>query len=534
MSEPRTVSEALVASVERGAERVAFITDDLRPGIGEVLRASLMVRDLLRDRGVCPGDRVIVWGDGARPLEWLASYFGIHLLGGWCAPLNPKIASADAGFFTDDLAPAAVLAPVDLLRRDVPDIWSRAGIAADRIIGLDLIGEARALIEAKDVTLPAARDSTPYRGGEGGDLIYTTGTTGRAKGVILPGEVEYATGARYAEAQTLSRGAIIHSPIPMFTASAIMTLILPIVAVDAIFSIDHPFAPLRSLQRARSCRCEVFKAVPTHYLLIGNAADVEPLPSVRLAITTAAPLSATGFEQMRRLFPRAAIRALFGSTESAGAFTIIDDAQLRRSLGSLGSPAPGCEIDLLDARPSSGGAAGEEEGDLVLRGPFPAAGYWRRSAEIVAATFLPGGGVRTGDRATRVGDDYVLGGRTSSVINRGGFKIDPAEIEAIVNLVPWVEDSCVIAITHDVLGEDLLLVVQARRADEAREAALSDAQIDELGARLSATLPKHKRPRQVLSRRLTRNALGKIDRKELRELAEADRTRWTAIPNAER
>jgi acyl-CoA synthetase (AMP-forming)/AMP-acid ligase II len=347
--------------------------------------------------------------------------------------------------------------------------------------------------------------------------------------------VQHATGTRYAAAQTLGRGTIIQSPIPMFTASAIMTLILPIVTSDAIFAIDHPFEPGRSLERARVEHSHVFKAVPAHYMLLTNAADrLEPVPTVRLAITTAAPLSATAFRGMRALFPNAAVRALFGSTESAGTFSIIDESQLRASLGSLGSPAPDCELDLLGPEPSSG-TASEEEGDLVLRGPFPAAGYWRRPPDVARSTFLPQGGVRTGDRATRIGADYILGGRTSAVINRGGFKIDPAEIEAIVNAIPWVEDSCVISIAHEVLGEDLLLVVQGAPpppGQPAREPRFTGVQIAELTEHLTVKLPRQKRPRHLLGQTLTRNALGKVDRKNLQTLAEGSRAQWIEIREA--
>ena len=94
MADVKTIGEALLASVDRDSDRVAFITDAMRPSIAEVLQQSLGVRDLLRDRGARPGDRVVVWGDGAHPLEWMVSYFGVHLLGAWCVPSNPRMERA--------------------------------------------------------------------------------------------------------------------------------------------------------------------------------------------------------------------------------------------------------------------------------------------------------------------------------------------------------------------------------------------------------------------------------------------------------
>ncbi|MGE3993838.1 class I adenylate-forming enzyme family protein, partial [Pseudorhodoplanes sp.] len=425
-----------MASLARDPQRAAFFANSRKSSIGDLAQRAAAVRDFLVGHDVKPGDRVILCMDGLHAEEWMACYFGIHLLGAWCVPLNPKAVAANATFFIEDLEPTAILTATDGVAA-----WGQTGIDARRIIAVDFADSSvRAVVDGRAWPLNLSSTVKSAEKEEGGDLIYTTGTTGRPKGVILPSDIEFETGRRYAVAQTLERGKVIHSPIPLFTASAIMTLVLPIIATDAAFSIDGTFSPALSLDKARAAGCNVFKAVPSHYLLIGNEAQVEPLESVRLAITTAAPLSATGYGQIKRLFPNAEIMALFGSTESAGAFTIISQEQLQRSLGSLGTPIEECKIELRNPVINE---TGEEEGDLVLRGSVLAAGYWRRDASVVEATFI-GGGVRTGDRATRVGDDFVLGGRTSSVINRGGLKIDPAEIESVINVLSWVEDSCVL------------------------------------------------------------------------------------------
>ena len=90
-----------------------------------------------------------------------------------------------------------------------------------------------------------------------------------------------------------------------------------------------------------------------------------------------------------------------------------------------------------------------------------------------------------------------------------------------------------IPVEHDVLGEDLLLVLQVRPGAPAGDAELGPQQIADLEAQLRATLPKSKRPRQVVEGRLSRNALGKIDRKALRALVESHRGQWLPILRGE-
>ena len=119
-----------------------------------------------------------------------------------------------------------------------------AGMDRSRVVGLDL-GIGIAIIDGVTTALPMPPPS-PSLVADGGDLIYTTGTTGRAKGVVLPSKVQHATGLRYAQAQDLGWGKTIHSPIPIFTASAVMTLVLPVVTADATYSIDCPFDPAQT------------------------------------------------------------------------------------------------------------------------------------------------------------------------------------------------------------------------------------------------------------------------------------------------
>ena len=514
---PDALGRALLLASQSDPHRPALVTDRGTCSVLDVADQSSRLAAELSRLGVMAGDRVIVSGERSDPAGFVAAYFAVHLVGAWCTPVRSDVLLKETRFLLEDTLPAAVVVAGDGVVSN-----ANAGLFGENDEAVPLL-----MLESGDRARVATVVNGSLRSGKGarddlvdprgGDILYTTGTTGKPKGVVLPAEIQWETARRYADVQGLTVGSVIQSPIPLYTASAIMSLILPIVIGGSTLSVDTPFTPDESTRRLARSDSNVYKGVPAHFVLLKRA-GVPPAPHVKTVITTAAPLSHLAFRAMHDVFPEARAISLFGSTESAGAFTAANGDELASDLAYLGSPCFDTTLDLISSEPSNYHGMPSKTGSLLLRSEVVADGYWRRPESVARSTFVSDGGVLTGDKAIRRGDRFFLGGRTSSVINRGGHKIDPSEIETVLARLPWVEDSCAVGTPDEVLGEDTLVMIQCAPSLHSRPDLLADEVTQAIATQLSAV----KSPRwAVFVEELPRNPHGKADRRQI--LEELDR-----------
>jgi acyl-CoA synthetase (AMP-forming)/AMP-acid ligase II len=375
---------------------------------------------------------------------------------------------------------------------------------------------------------PSSRPRDPVGGDDPAYIVYTSGTTGRAKGVLLTARgMLWVTAACWAPICGLSDRDNVLSPLPLFHSYALNLSVLSILATGASVYLMEKFSTSEVLTLLRTGAFTLMPGVPTmfHYLLQraraekAAKADARPrrlrararaaaskLPSLRLCVSAGAILPATLNREFEEFFAVPLLDG-YGITETSTMVTMNWPAG-GRVPGSCGIPLPGLAVRIVD--PSTGGdVAPRAEGELIVRGPGVMLGYHNMPAET--ATALREGWYRTGDLARSDENGFLsISGRLKELIIRGGQNIAPAEIEEVVNAHPSVLDSAVVAIPHEHLGEVPALFVVPRPGERVEPEVIL--------AHCAKHLSTYKVPQSVHGiAEIPRTGSGKIIRFKLRD-----------------
>jgi acyl-CoA synthetase (AMP-forming)/AMP-acid ligase II len=348
---------------------------------------------------------------------------------------------------------------------------------------------------------------TPPRTDDLALLMYTSGTTGRPKGVMLTQANLAANANAIATEHALTPADRVLGVLPLYHINAFAVTMLAPLASGGSVAMAPKFSAARFWAQALDTQCTWINVVPTivSYLLEGEkpAADLSRLRFCRSASAALPPEHLRGFE---RKFGLGVIETM-GLTETvAPSFSNpLDPAQ--RKLGAVGR-ASGCEARIIDAelRPLPDGQTGE----LAIRGPNVMRGYYK-NPEATAASFTPDGWLRTGDLGHRDSDGFFfVTGRIKELIIKGGENIAPREIDEALLKHPAVLDAAAVGIPDTHYGQEILACVVLREGMTAGEDELRDFCI--------ATLGRYKTPKRFrFMADLPRGPSGKVQRLKLAE-----------------
>jgi acyl-CoA synthetase (AMP-forming)/AMP-acid ligase II len=500
--------ELLRRRAEAHGDKVAYRDSRRAVNYGELLRRTGNLAGHLQERGLGPGDSVAIFLPNS--VEWVESCFATLRPGGVAVPISydasrPEIAYrlADADcrtiVTTDEHADSLAC-----VLHELPG--ARTIILADR--GERRSDELRFAELADTPSTSAPRDRAEMT--KPSFIVYTSGTTGTAKGVMLSlHSLLWVTAACWAPIVGLSADDVILSPLPLFHSYALSLSVLTVLAVGASEHICERFSTREVFDALLSGAYTFMPGVPTmfHYLLqAGTDAPAARFPGLRLCVSAGAIMPAA----LNRAFEdRFGVTLLdgYGITETATMVTM-NWPNGTRVPGSCGLPVPGLAVRIVDPLNGHDVAAGSE-GELIVRGPNLMTGYHNRPEETAIA--LREGWYRTGDLARSDANGYLtITGRLKELIIRGGQNIAPAEIEAAAGNFEAVFDCAAIGVPHDTLGEvPVLFVVE-------RPGCRVDA--DALLAHCRQQLSAYKVPVAVhLVGDIPRTGSGKIMRFRLRE-----------------
>ena len=498
---PETVGQILAASAARVPAGAALV-DPAGPGIdfAGLLRATTAFRARLRALGIGPQDRVaVVLPNGAEPSLLLLGLLSSAV----AAPLHPNLTPEELGAVLPRLRPAALL-----------DLGGHpAAVAAAEVAGIPVRGVAVGLGPEPAIRLaggpvgPPAPDR-PTTADDLTVIISTSGTTGRAK--LVP--------RRHRD---LALSAVFHARLLRLTPSDRTAVAVPIshilgqyVLLRALVG-GHPIlCPARVdpgdapgladlVARHDLTWLQTTPALLSDLLTVAEQHPDLPNPSLRLLRCGSAELTPALRERAEAVF-RVPLYNALGSSEATNLSAESDDHPHRP--GTLGRALPGMRIADGDTPLPDG-----EAGEIQSRGPHVFPGYWDDPG-LNARSFTPDGWFRTGDRG-RIRDGYLeLLGRADDTINRGGHKVDPREVSALLAVHPAVAEAAVFAVPDPRLGQEVAAAV-VLRPDAAADAR-------QLRRWLLDRLSPHKVPRKLLLLdALPRTATGKVSRPELRRLA---------------
>lgn len=406
--------------------------------------------------GVEPGDAVALYLPNS--VLWVESCLAILRAGGVVVPVSHDATPDEVAYRLADSGSKAVIATAG--RKSLLDSISRSGsVAGLRIFAGDPAGDAGGLgLERLLRTSPVRAASAPEDLHATSFIVYTSGTTGRAKGVLLSlHSMLWVAAACWAPIAGLAQSDHVLSPLPLYHSYAVNLSVLGVLAVGASEYIMEKYSTAETLRLLAGSAFTVFPGVPTmfHYLLHaaeGLMIDTSPL---RLCISAGAVMPATlnaGFEA------RFGVPLVdgYGITETSTMVTM-NGPSWSRVMGSCGMPLPGVATRIVDPETRED-LAPHHEGELIVRGPNLMKGYHRKPDETSAA--LHRGWYRTGDLARSDENGFLtITGRLKELIIRGGQNIAPAEIEEVAATADGVLDCAVIGAAHEQLGEVPVLFV---------------------------------------------------------------------------
>jgi malonyl-CoA/methylmalonyl-CoA synthetase len=434
--------------------------------------------------------RVAVW---AHPTpEFCVAAVAAVSAGVALIPVNPKLGRAELEHVLSDSRPDVLIDPPD----ELPALASHL-----RRLSVDL-SERRA-------ELPAMRpaDQDPAL------IVYTSGTTGRPKGAVLPGRAIASNLDALAEAWAWTGEDVLVHGLPLFHVHGLVLGLFGPLRLGGTLCHLGGFDPHAAATALRDGGTMLF-GVPTMYHRIGRAAEAQGgaaitdgLRSARLLVSGSAALPAPEFERIRRLTGQQIVER-YGMTETLMNLAVRADGERRP--GRVGIPVPGVELQLLDDDGVALTASdGETMGEVAVRGPNLFSGYLNRPD--ATAESLRDGWFHTGDLATRDPDGYwrIVGRRATDLIKTGGYKVGAGEVEVALLDHPRVLEAAVTGEPDPDLGERIIAWVVPDGNRDALER--------ELTAHVAGELAPHKRPREVrFLDELPRNALGKVIKTELR------------------
>jgi malonyl-CoA/methylmalonyl-CoA synthetase len=466
---------------------------------GDLLDLSGRVARVLLDLGVKPGDRIAAQVE--KSAEALLVYLGALRAGGVYLPLNTAYTEGEIRYFLGDAEPTLFVCRPEQ-QAQMEGVAREAGVPHVLTLGErgdgSLWDRVRAAT-AGGVDVPRSKDDLAA-------FLYTSGTTGRSKGAML----SHGNLASNAEAlrdtwQFTAADRLLHA-LPIFhTHGLFVATNITLMAGGSMLFL--PRFDLGEMMRLLP-RATAMMGVPTFYTRLLSRPDFnrELVAHMRLFVSGSAPLSAETHKEFKERTGHAILER-YGMTETN--MNTSNPYEGDRIPGSVGKPLPGVELRIAD--PETGAVLPQGEiGMIEIRGPNVFKGYWRMP-EKTKAEFRDDGFFISGDLGFVDGRGYVyISGRGKDLIISGGFNVYPAEVEGAIEALPCVAECAVIGVPHADFGEGVVAVVIPKPG-----ASLDEKEMLRI---LGTELAKYKLPKRIiLAESLPRNAMGKVQKNELRE-----------------
>ncbi|MEU4647784.1 class I adenylate-forming enzyme family protein [Nocardia fluminea] len=490
-------------------ERDYLVTEDRRISFTEHAAAAGALATALAGRfGVGKGDRVGILA--ANGPDWVIAFWAAQCLGAIPVGYNAWWAPPEIAYGLGHTTPSVVVADA-----------KRAALLAETGTDLPVLTmeeDLPALIaEFGGGEIP----STPLGEDDPAVILYTSGTSGRPKGVVHSQRnmVAISDYHRFTDAMLAAftgqepgdgpseRRYLVTAP--LFHIASLHNLVIPRLLTGAAAVFPHgAFEVGRVLSLVEREKVTNWAAVPTMASrLLEHDVAQHDLSSLSALSLNSAPTSPALLASLREKIPalQFSLTTSYGLTESGTAATVATPLDLAADDASVGRPIIGVAVQIRDAEGNP--VAEGEEGEICIRSPYVMLGYWNDDA-ATAASIDGQRWLRSGDFGTMVEGRLTVSGRRTDLILRGGENVYPTEIENVLVEHPAVRDCAVFGVSHPDLGQEVAAIVVAEPGAVDQE---------ELRAFVADRLAYFKVPARwrITSEALARNATGKVTRREL-------------------
>jgi malonyl-CoA/methylmalonyl-CoA synthetase len=503
----KTLSQCLEEACRKFQEKTALtfyrrLTPETEMSYKSLDRDANRMAHTFQSMGVGKGDRVILIFP--KSVLFVVAHLGLQKIGAISVPLNTGFKRSEMEYFAQDATPKLILAGTQqeaLIRETAPEVRSI-------IVDTDGPYENNEFFWKAPERPPQAQ----IHADDPAIIIYTSGTTGKPKGAVLThGNLAHDAKNIMTIWEIRDSDVLCHA-LPLFHVHGLcFALHTCLLAGSHVLLLDS-FTPetVVNLLAGREGHpiCSVFMAVPSMYARMMDYAGGKGLSFDRIRLWTSgsAPLLPKDFERINTVFGREPVERE-GMSETGMNFS--NPLKGVRKPGSIGLPLPGLQVRIVNPETLRGVAQGET-GEIWLKGPAVTPGYWQKPEET-AKTFVDGW-FRSGDLG-RVDEEgyYYLTDRLKHIIISGGENISPKEVEAVINRMGGVAESCVVGVADEKWGEKVVAaVVPKQGAPLAPQAILSFCK---------ERLHSWKCPKEIrFLEALPRNTMGKVMKKEVEKL----------------
>jgi rifamycin polyketide synthase module 1/2/3 len=482
---------------------VAFVDRTRSVTYGELADRTARLAAHLEAAGVRPGQSVALFLPHG--VAWVEACFAVLRASAVAVPVSVDATDNEIAYRLSDAGCVAAFAMSDQGAR-LSGLMPEGAALAMVLVGAGDATDFEAIVSGPASLAP--RDPRDIE--QASFIVYTSGTTGQAKGVLLSlHSMLWVAAASWASIAGLSQDDYVLNPLPLYHSYALNLSVLGVLATGAKEYLLERFSTTEVLRLLDSEPFTLMPGVPTMFRFLLDTARARGhrvLSHLRLCLSAGAVLGATLNQEFEAWF---GVRLLdgYGITETSTMVTL-NWPDGTRVMGSCGLPLPGLAVRVVD--PEDRDVEAGHEGELIVRGPNVMLGYHGKPE--ATRTALRGGWYRTGDLARFDRNGYLtITGRLKEVIIRGGQNISPVEVEETVAAHRAVADCAVVGMPHELLGEVPVAFVVARDGEQTDPESL----LEHCRSRLSA----YKVPQAILFvPEIPRTGSGKAMRFRLRQM----------------
>ncbi len=434
---------------------------------------------------------------------FMVCYFACQLGGFPILPVNTKLAAPEVEYiFTHSEAKALIY------DARFKELLKQTGSAFEKFEDRLVVGgedTLEAILENNSISFEQPKVSAD----DTAVIFYTSGTTGKPKGVMLSAANVEAITQIWADSLCLTTKDRMQISTPLFHCAASHCFCVPTIYSGGTVVIEEAFSPEKTLETMEKEKVTIFFGVPAMYSILLNTPKMEKVDLSHLRMFTygAAPMPYELVKIVKNRYPHVKVQNLYGQTENAPGATTLKDHYALDKVGSVGEPLPMTEVQVVDefGNPVPPGMVGE----IIVKGPQVMKGYLKN--EEATRHTIKNGWLYSGDLG-RMDEDgllYIVD-RKKDMIIRGGENVYPVEVEEVLYEIPELLEAAVVGVPHEVYGEVPKAYAVLKQGQTLTE--------EDVLTYCRQKLAKYKLPAEVVFLdTLPRNASGKVLKNTLRE-----------------